>query len=180
MSQLKIHGTTILGIVKDNRAVIGGDGQITLGDTILKNNTTKIRKLYEDSVLVGFAGATADALILLDEFEGKLNEYNGNIERAAVELAKKWRSDKYLMKLEAMLAVLDEKKALIISGSGDIIEPEDGIVAIGSGGPYALAAAKAFLMSAKKMKLEKIVEESLKIAASICIYTNNNIKVYSL
>ena len=139
----KIRGTTILGLCKDREAALGGDGQVTLGDTVVKHNSKKVRKMYKDTILAGFAGTTADAFTLFERFESKLEQYNGNLYRSAVELAKEWRSDKILRKLEALLAVVNSEKTLIISGMGDVIEPDDGIVAIGSGGPYALAAARA-------------------------------------
>jgi len=173
------HGTTILGIVRDGYAVIAGDGQVTLGEMILKSNASKIRYLAEGEVLAGFAGAAADGLALLGRFEEKLAEHN-DLLRAAVELAKDWRTDKYLRRLEAELAVLDTQRALILTGAGDILEPEDGIVAIGSGSGYALAAARAMLRFGKKMDIGEIAKKSVEIAAEICIYTNLNIKVLEL
>ncbi len=168
--------TTILGIIKDGVAALGGDGQVTLGNTIMKNGGKKVRTLYNDKILAGFAGASADAFALFERFEEKLERYNGKIPRAAVELAKEWRMDKYLRRLEALLAVVDNETILIISGTGDIIEPDDQIVAIGSGGPYALAAARA-LMRNTELSAKEIVEKSLKIAGEICIYTNTQITV---
>ncbi len=173
---MNIHATTVIGVLKDGKGALGSDGQMTQGTTILKHSTTKVRRLHGGKVLVGFAGATADAMTLLEKFEEKLQSHSGKLERAAVELAKDWRTDKYLRRLEAMLAVISSEKALIISGTGDVIEPEDGIVAIGSGGTYALAAARG-MMKYSDLDAKTIVTESLKIAADICIYTNSNIKV---
>lgn len=170
------HGTTVLGIRKDGKVALGGDGQVTLKDTVMKQKATKVRRLAEGRVLAGFAGSVADAFTLFDRFEGKLSEFNNNLMRAAVELGKMWRTDKYLRQLEALLAVCDREKSLLVSGSGEIIEPDDGILAIGSGGPYALAAARA-LMRHSGLDAEGIVREGLGIAAEICIYTNANITV---
>lgn len=167
-------GTTILCIRKDRKVAIGGDGQVTFGNTVLKHNAKKIRKMYGDRVLTGFSGATADALTLFEKFEGKLESYRGNITRASVELAKDWRTDKVLRRLEALLIVADIDHTFIISGNGDVIEPENGIAAIGSGGPYAQAAAKA-LMENTELDAKAIVEKAMKIASEICIYTNSNI-----
>lgn len=174
-----LHATTILAIRNQNKVCIGGDGQVTFGNTVLKQKAKKIRRLYQNKVLAGFAGATADAFTLFEKFEKKLEQYNGNIARAAVELAKDWRSDKILRKLEAMLIVANEEHLYIISGNGDVIEPDDDVTAIGSGGPYALAAARA-LMKHSALSMREIVEESLHIAAEICIYTNNEIGVDEL
>jgi ATP-dependent HslUV protease subunit HslV len=174
-----IRSTTVIGVIKDGKAVIGSDGQVTMGNTVMKHTTKKVRKLYNDRVLAGFAGATSDAFTLFERFESKLNEYKGNLSRAAVELAKEWRTDKYLRKLEALLAVLDKEKALIISGTGDIIEPDDKIVAIGSGGQFALVAAR-MLLKYSKLSARQVVEESLNEAADICIYTNKNISIEEL
>ncbi len=174
--RLQLHATTVLGVLRDGKAALGSDGQMTLGNTILKQSTSKVRRMLGGKILAGFAGATADALTLLERFDEKLQAHSGKVERAAVELAKDWRTDKYLRRLEAMLAVLSCDRALIISGTGDVIEPEDSIVAIGSGGMYALAAARALLRSTPK-DARTIVEESLKIASEICIYTNSNIKI---
>lgn len=174
-----MRGTTVLGIVNSKGAALGADGQITLDDTVLKASAVKIRRLYNNTIIAGFAGATADALTLFEKFEGKLTEYNGNLTRSAVELAKEWRTDKYLRRLEALLAVIDRKQGLIISGTGDVIEPDDGILAIGSGGPYALAAARA-LRQNTKLEPKVIVEKSLLITSAICIYTNSNITVETL
>ena len=173
------HATTILGILQNGEVALGGDGQVTLEDTIVKHNTRKVRKMYNDTILAGFAGTTADAFTLFDKFEQKLDQYNGNLNRAAVELAKDWRTDKYLRRLEALLGVVDRENALIISGSGDVIEPEDGIIAIGSGGPYALAAARA-LIKYTKLPPTEIVKEALIITANICIYTNDKITIEEL
>ncbi len=172
----EIKSTTIVGVIHNGQAAIGGDGQVTLGNTVMKHNSTKIRKLYNGKVLCGFAGAAADAFTLLERFEEKLEQYRGNVSRAAVELAKDWRTDKYLRRLEAMLAIISEDQALIVSGTGDIIEPDDKIVAIGSGGMYALSAAK-MLKKYSKLNAKEIVEEALKTASEICIYTNDKINV---
>jgi len=163
--------TTILCVRSKDKVVIAGDGQVTLGDTIMKANARKIRKAYNDKVVAGFAGSTADAFTLFEKFDGKLEEYNGNLKRSAVELAKDWRTQKMLRNLEALLAVADAECSLIISGNGDVIEPEDGILAIGSGGQFALAAARA-LSNNTELNARDIVSKSLEIAASICIYTN--------
>jgi ATP-dependent HslUV protease, peptidase subunit HslV len=175
----QIYGTTILGIRKDDKVAIAGDGQVTMGQTVMKAGAVKIRTLYHDQILAGFAGATADAFTLFEKFEEKLQTYKGNITRAAVELAKEWRSDKYLRKLEALLIVLNNEAGYIISGTGDVVDADDGIYAIGSGGPYALAAARA-LSEHSDLTARQIAETSLKIAASICIYTNENITVMEL
>jgi ATP-dependent HslUV protease, peptidase subunit HslV len=172
----QFHGTTILGLRKGNKTAVGGDGQVTLGDTVVKEKARKIRRLYKETVLAGFAGSTADAFALFDKFEKTLEQVRGNLYRAAVELGKEWRTDKYLRRLEAMLVVADRSGILLISGSGDIIEPDDGLVAIGSGGPYALAAARALLKHAD-MDAAGVVKESLLIASRICIYTNDSIIV---
>src|SRR3970040_2175592 len=168
------HGTTVLCVRKDGKVAIGGDGQVTLGQTVLKHNAKKIRRMYNNNVLAGFAGATADAFTLFEKFEGKLESYRGNITRAAVELAKDWRTDRVLRRLEALLAVADKDSSFIISGTGDVIEPDDGVVGIGSGGAYAQAAAKALSMHSN-LDAKRIAEEAMKIAASLCIYTNDNI-----
>ena len=169
-----IRSTTVLGLNIGGHAVIGGDGQVTVGSAVMKQNARKIRKLYNDTVLAGFAGAAADAFTLFERFEDRLQQYHGNLLRAAVELAKAWRTDKYLRNLEALLAVLNKDQALVISGTGEVIEPDDGIVAIGSGGSYALAAAR-MLVKHSKLSGKEIVVESLKAASEICIYTNSNI-----
>jgi len=171
-----MHGTTIIGVKKENQIAIGGDGQVTLGNSVMKATARKLRRLYNNSVIAGFAGATADAFTLFEKFEGKLKQYKGNLRKAAVELAKEWRSDKYLRRLEAMIIVADKEALLVISGTGDVLEPDDGIIAIGSGGNYALSAAKA-LINHTKMTAKDIVLESVKIAADICIYTNRNILI---
>jgi ATP-dependent HslUV protease subunit HslV len=176
---MQIRSTTILGIVHKNQAAIAGDGQVTFGNTIMKHSSTKIRTLYDERILAGFAGAAADAFTLFERFEEKLKQYNGNLAKAAVEMAKDWRTDKFLRRLEAMLAVVDRQNALIISGNGDVVEPDDKIVAIGSGGPYALSAARA-LRENTDLPAEEIVKKSMKIAADICIYTNDNINVAKL
>lgn len=175
----QFHATTILGVIRDGKAALGGDGQVTFGNTIMKQNGRKIRTLYNGKVLAGFAGAAADAFALFERFEEKLERFNGNIPKAAVELAKDWRLDKYLRRLEALLAVLDKENILIISGTGDVIEPDDQIVAIGSGGPYALAAARA-LKEFTSLSAGEIVKKSLEIAGEICIYTNKNIQILEL
>jgi len=173
-----LKGTTVLAILAKDSIAMGADGQVTMGQTVMKGNAIKVRRMYEGKVLAGFAGATADAFALFEKFEGKLNEYGGDLARAAVELAKEWRTDRILRRLEALLIVADRQSMFLISGTGDVIRPEeDGVLAIGSGGPYATAAAKAFMKTGTKMTPRKIVEESLKIAASICIYTNENIVV---
>jgi len=174
-----IRGTTILCVRKDGKVAIGGDGQVTMGNTVLKHNARKTRKMYQDRVLTGFAGATADAFTLFEKFEGKLESYRGNITRAAVELAKDWRTDKILRRLEALLIVADTEHTFIISGTGDVIEPEEGIAAIGSGGPFAQAAAKA-LYENTSIDAGEIVEKAMKIAADICIYTNERIIIEEL
>lgn len=176
---MKIRSTTILGIRHKGAAAMAGDGQVTLGDTVLKTSAKKIRKMYDNTILVGFAGATADALTLFDKFDARLEQYKGNLPRAVVELAKEWRTDRYLRRLEAQLAVMDKQYAFLVSGTGDVIEPDDSILALGSGGPYALAAARA-LVSHTKLNAREIVEEAMKIAGGICIYTNTNILVEEL
>jgi ATP-dependent HslUV protease, peptidase subunit HslV len=172
----KIRSTTVLGIVHNGKAAMAGDGQVSLGNTVMKHNALKIRKIANGKVLCGFAGASADAFTLMERFEDKLEQYRGNVNRAAVELAKDWRTDKFLRKLEAMLAVVSEDKALIVSGNGDVIEPDDQIVAIGSGGMYALAAAR-MLKKYSKLSADEIAKEALLTASEICIYTNNKINI---
>ncbi len=167
------HGTTILAVRKGNSVSLGGDGQVTLGHIVIKSTAKKIRRLYNEKVIAGFAGGTADAFTLFERFESKLEKHQGNLLRSAVELAKDWRTDKILRKLEAMLIVADATNSLIITGNGDVLEPEHGIAAIGSGGAYAQSAAKA-LVDHSKLTAAEIVKESLKIAGEICIYTNNN------
>jgi len=173
------RSTTILTVRHNGKVAIGGDGQVTQGETIMKQNAKKLRKLYNDQVLVGFAGATADAFTLFERFEKKLEEYSGNLQRAAIELAKDWRTDRVLRRLESLLAVVNKDYSLLISGNGDVIEPSDGVLAIGSGGPYALAAAKA-LIKHSDLSVEEIVKEAILIASSICIYTNDQIVIEKL
>lgn len=170
------RGTTILLVRRDAQVAVGGDGQVSLGETIIKTRARKIRRLYDDRVIVGFAGATADAFSLFARFENKLDEFQGNLSRAAVELSKEWRTDRVLRHLEALLIATDKEHSFLISGNGDLIEPDDGVMAIGSGGPYALAAARALLEFTDKTAPE-IVEEALKIAADICVYSNRSITV---
>ncbi len=165
------HGTTILTVRRAGKVVVGGDGQVTLGNTIMKGNATKVRKIYGDKVIVGFAGATADAFTLLERFEAMLERHSGQLKRAAVELAKDWRTDRVLRKLEAMLIVADKEASLLVSGTGDVIEAYDDLIAIGSGGPYAQSAARA-LFDSTELSAKDIVEKSLEIAGDICIYTN--------
>jgi ATP-dependent HslUV protease subunit HslV len=172
-------GTTIIGLKHKGKVAIGCDGQVTAGDAIMKHTARKIRKMYNNKILAGFAGSTADALTLFERFEAKLDEFGGNLPRSVVELAKDWRQDKVLRRLEAMLAILDKDHAYIVSGAGDIVEPDDGIVAIGSGGSYALAACRAMIVHAN-ISAKEIVEESIKIAAAICIYTNKEIFIEEL
>ncbi|UCH85638.1 MAG: ATP-dependent protease subunit HslV [Candidatus Latescibacterota bacterium] len=174
-----IKGTTILGVRIGTRAALGGDGQVTLGETIIKHNASKIRSLGDGKVLAGFAGSTADALTLFERFEGKLEKHSGNLRRAAVELAKDWRSDRTLRRLEAMLAVMDSDASLLVSGTGDVVEPDDHITALGSGGPMALAAARAFLKAGYDDP-ERIVREALEITGRICLYSNTTISVATL
>jgi ATP-dependent HslUV protease subunit HslV len=173
------RGTTILSVRRGNKVVIGGDGQVTLGNTVMKGNAKKVRRLYKDNVIAGFAGGTADAFTLFERFERKLEMHQGHLVRAAVELAKDWRTDKILRRLEALLAVADRKASLIITGNGDVIEPEEGIMAIGSGGPFAQSAARALLQNTDLSALD-IVQKSLKIASDICIYTNHNLTIEEL
>jgi len=173
------HGTTILSVRRQGRVVIGGDGQVTMANTVMKANARKVRRLYKDQVIAGFAGGTADAFTLFERFEGKLEKHQGQLTRAAVELAKDWRTDRILRRLEALLAVADKTASLIITGQGDVIEPENGLMAIGSGGPYAQAAAQA-LMESTELDARAIVEKALNIAADICIYTNRNLVIEEL
>ncbi len=174
-----VRSTTILCVRKDGRVAMAGDGQVTFGQTVMKHNAKKIRRIYNNSILAGFAGATADAFTLVERFEGKLEQYHGNVTRAAVELAKEWRTDRILRRLEAFLAVADREHSLIITGTGDVVEPDDGILAIGSGGPYALAAARA-LIGASPLDARAIVEQAMGIAADICIYTNREVIIEEL
>lgn len=175
----QFRGTTILSVRRGNQVVIGGDGQVTLGNTVMKGNARKVRRLYKDKVIAGFAGGTADAFTLFERFEGKLEMHQGHLVRAAVELAKDWRTDRILRRLEAVLAVADSKASLIITGNGDVIEPEESLIAIGSGGPFAQAAARA-LMENTKLSAKDIVQKALTIAGDICIYTNNNLTIEEL
>ena len=173
------HSTTVLAVRRANKVVFAGDGQVSAGNTILKQTARKIRRLYNDTVLAGFAGSTADALSLFGRFETKLQEHHGNLSRAAVELAKEWRTDRVLRHLDALLLVADEKITFLLSGNGDIIEPDDGVCAIGSGGPYALAAARA-LVHHTKLSAREIAEEAMKVAASLCVFTNDTILLEEL
>ena len=173
------HGTTILAVRKDGKVAVAGDGQVTLGNTVMKKGAVKVRRMGDGNVLAGFAGSTADAFTLFEKFESKLEQYRGNLARAAVELAKDWRTDKVLRRLEALLIVVDKDHSFILSGSGDVIEPEGGAAAIGSGGPFAVSAARALLQHSN-LDAKTIAMEAMKIAAEICIYTNENITVEEL
>jgi ATP-dependent HslUV protease subunit HslV len=173
------RGTTIIGVRRGESVALGGDGQVSMGNTIMKGNARKVRRLYKDQVLAGFAGGTADAFTLFERFEAKLEKHQGNLARSAVELAKDWRSDRVLRRLEALLAVADRTSSLIISGNGDVIEPEAGLMAIGSGGPYAQAAARAMLENTE-LSAREVVERALAIAADICVYTNHNLTIEEL
>jgi ATP-dependent HslUV protease, peptidase subunit HslV len=175
----KMHGTTILAVRIKNKVAVAGDGQVTYGEIVMKHSARKIRRLYKDKVIVGFAGAVADAMTLFERLEGKLDKYAGNLTRAAVELAKEWRQDKYLRKLEALLIAADATTTLIITGSGEVIEPDDGVAAVGSGGPYALAAARALARNTK-LTPKAIVEKAMEITSEICIYTNDSFVVDEL
>mgnify|MGYP002620596562 FL=1 len=175
----KIRSTTVIAVKRNGHVAMAGDGQVTMGNTVMKGNARKVRRIYEGKVLTGFAGATADAFTLFDKFEIKLKEFNGDITRSAVELAKQWRTDRTLSKLEALLLVANKDKLLLISGSGDVIEPEKDVIAIGSGGNYAYAAALAY-METSDLSAKEIAERSLRIAGQICIYTNNTVKVEEL
>jgi ATP-dependent HslUV protease, peptidase subunit HslV len=174
-----IHATTILAVRHQGRTVLAGDGQVTLGNTVIKQGARKIRRLYNETILAGFAGSAADSFALFSRFESKLEQYRGNLERAAVELARDWRTDRLLRRLEAMLIVADQKTTFLLSGTGDLIEPDDGIVAVGSGGPYALSAARA-LARHSQLSARQIAEEAMAIAGDICIYTNRTINVEEL
>jgi ATP-dependent HslUV protease subunit HslV len=174
-----MHATTVLCVRRDNKVVLAGDGQVTLGDHVMKHTAKKIRRLFEGKVLAGFAGSTADALSLFERFEGKLQEFHGNLQRASVELAKEWRKDRALRHLEALLVVADAKGTFLLSGKGDVIEPDDGLCAIGSGGPYALAAARA-LARHTKLGAKEIAQEAMRVASEICIYTNGNVSIEEL
>ena len=176
----RVRGTTILSVRHGGHVVVAGDGQVTVGQTIIKSSARKVRRLHNDNVLAGFAGSTADALTLFDKFEAKLQEFNGNLRRAAVELAKDWRTDRVLRRLEAMLVVADADSSLLISGAGDVIEPDDGLLAIGSGGNYALAAARALIRQARGMSARAIVECAMKVASEICVYTNDQLIIEEL
>ncbi len=173
------HSTTVIGLTRDGRTVIGGDGQVTVGAAVMKQSARKVRKLYDNTVLAGFAGSAADSFTLFERFEDKLQQYHGNLLRAAVELAKQWRTDKYLRQLEALLAVLNKDQALVISGTGEVVEPDDGIVAIGSGGNFALTAAR-MLVKHTKLSGREVVQQSLEAAADVCIYTNKHIVIEEL
>ncbi len=176
---MNYHGTTILAVRRNGKIAVAGDGQVTLNDTVIKHRARKVRRIYNDSIVVGFAGATADAFTLFDKFEGKLERYNGNLTRAAVELARDWRTDKYLRRLEAVLVAVDKTNMFLISGNGDVIEPDEDIIGIGSGGVAATAAASA-LIKHSDLDARTLVEESMKIAASLCIYTNDSFVIEEL
>ena len=179
-SVAQFHGTTILCVRHASRVVMAGDGQVSIGATIMKRSARKVRRLYDDRVLAGFAGSTTDAMTLFDKFEGKLQEFGGNLRRAAVELAKDWRTDRMLRRLEAMLVVADRADSLLISGAGDVLEPDDGLIAIGSGGNFALAAARAMVRYNAGMNARDIAEGAMKIAAEICVYTNDQLIIEEL
>lgn len=172
----QMRGTTILSVRRKDAVVIGGDGQVSLGNTVMKGNARKVRRLYKDQVIAGFAGGTADAFTLFEKFEAKLEKHQGHLTRAAVELAKDWRTDKYLRKLEAMILVADKEQSFIITGNGDVVEPQGGVMAIGSGGSFAESAARA-LVANTELTAKEVVEKSLNIAADICIYTNSNLTI---
>jgi ATP-dependent HslUV protease subunit HslV len=174
-----LHGTTILTVRVKDKVAVAGDGQVTFGNTVMKGTANKIRRLYKDQVIVGFAGAVADAMTLFERLEGKLEKYAGQLPRAAVELAKDWRSDKYLRRLEALMIAVDKDTTLIITGSGEVLEPDDGVAAVGSGGPYALSAARALAQNTK-LPAKQIVEKAMGIAADICIYTNDQVTIDQL
>jgi ATP-dependent HslUV protease subunit HslV len=176
---MAFRATTVLSVRHKGQVAMAGDGQVSLGQTIVKHSARKVRKLYQDRILVGFAGTAADAFALYTKFEGKLDEFRGNLPRAAVELAKEWRTDRFLRRLDALLAAADRDHAFIISGTGEVIEPDDGVIGIGSGGPYALAAARA-LVAHSALTAREIVEEAMKIAAAICVYTNDQITIEEL
>ena len=177
---MKARATTIIGLIHNGKAAMAGDGQVTFDDTVLKSKAVKIRTMREGTILAGFAGTAADALALFELFEKKIDEYSGNLPRASVELAKEWRTDKALQKLEAVIAVTDKEHIFLISGNGDVVEPDDSIVAIGSGGSYALAAARALIFANPKMTADKVAHKALEIAADICVFTNHNIKVETI
>jgi ATP-dependent HslUV protease, peptidase subunit HslV len=176
---MSFHATTVIAVRKDGQVAMAGDGQVTIGNTIMKGSARKVRRIYDEKVLVGFAGATADAFTLFERFEGKVSEYKGDITRASVELAKEWRTDRMLRRLEAMLLVADRRTTLLISGTGDVVEPDEGAIAIGSGGQYAYSAALAYLDSSD-LSAKEIAERSMRIASAICIYTNDHILVEEL
>ena len=176
----RIRSTTVLGVIHNGRVALGSDGQATIKDTVLKHKARKVRPLHDGKILAGFAGATADAFTLFERFEDKLQSYGGNLARSAVELAKDWRTDRYLRRLEALLAVANSEQMFLISGTGDVIEPDDNVLAIGSGAPYALAAARAMLKHSPQLSAREIVEEGLHIAADICIYTNHELTILEL
>lgn len=179
MTDQRIHSTTVICVRRDGKVSMAGDGQVTVGNTVVKHGAAKVRRLYNDRIIAGFAGSAADGFALFSRFEGKLEEYRGNLDRSVVELAKDWRLDKYLRQLEAFLIVANEEKAYLLSGTGDLIQPDDGILAIGSGGSFALAAARA-LLKHTALSAAEIAAESLRIASEICIYTNDHITVESL
>ena len=176
---MKIRSTTILSVRRDGKVVVAGDGQVSLGNTVMKANAKKVRRMHDGKVVAGFAGSAADGIALFERLEGKLKESNGNLTRAAVELAKEWRSDRVLRKLEALIVVADAEKTFLLTGTGDVIEPEGGVVAIGSGGPYALAAARA-MVETTQLSAREVAERALKIAGDICIYTNSNVTIEEL
>lgn len=180
MSIPQLKATTIVGVIHNGEAAIGGDGQATMDKTVMKSTVTKVRRLQNGKIVAGFAGSTADAFTLFEKYEEKLQQYNGNLQRAAVEMAKEWRKDKFLRKLEALLVVMNKEQALLISGQGDVIEPDDQIIAIGSGGSYALSAARALKENATDLTAKEIIEKSLHIAADICIYTNHNLSILEI
>jgi ATP-dependent HslUV protease subunit HslV len=178
-AQRRWRSTTVIAVRRDGRVVLAGDGQVTVGETVMKASARKVRRLYNDKIIAGFAGSTADAFALFARFESKLEQYHGQLQRAAVEMGKEWRTDKFLRHLEALLIVADANVSLVLSGRGDVIEPDDGLVAIGSGGPFALAAARALLRHTD-LSAREIAEEALRIASEVCIYTNQNIVVEEL
>lgn len=178
-SQPRFRSTTILAVRRDNHVAVGGDGQVTFDKTVMKSKARKVRRLYNDKIIAGFAGSTADAFTLFTRFEAKLEQHHGQLQRAAVELGKEWRTDKYLRHLEALLIVADEGASLVISGGGDVIEPDDGVAAIGSGGPYATAAARALLRNTE-LSAREIVEEAMRITGEICVFTNSNLHIEEL
>lgn len=180
MNLSELHATTVVGIIHNGKAAIACDGQATMDKTVMKSTVKKVRKLYNGKILAGFAGSTADAFTLFEKYEEKLNEYNGNMERAAVELAKEWRKDKFLQKLQALLIVMNNEKGLVISGQGDVIEPDDEIATIGSGGSFALSAARAMVKHSPELSAKQIVEDALHIAADIDIYTNHNLTILEI